>query len=70
VKNWLFDVFLDKFFETDVKIRKIIADLGYKVEFPWKIVKEKVEEIACEKGYMHNMARVELATMEIKLNQQ
>ena len=56
LRDWLFDVFLDKFFETDVKIRKIISDLGYEVEFPWKEVKRQVEKIACQ----HNISHIRL----------
>jgi hypothetical protein len=48
-KDWIFDVFLDKFYETDVKIRRIISDLGYKVEPPLTPIKDKAEEIACNR---------------------
>jgi hypothetical protein len=49
VKDWVFDVFLDKFYEMDAKVRKIAADLGYKVKLPSDDVKKYAEDIACKR---------------------
>ena len=58
MKDWIFDVFLDKFYETNVKTKKIITDLGYKVDLPWVEVKTKAEQIA--RGHFPDCVRQEL----------
>lgn len=46
-RDWLFDAFLDKCYEANVKITRIIEDkLGYKVQLPISDIKTKVELLA------------------------
>jgi hypothetical protein len=53
VKDWIYDVFLDKFYEIDAKIKKIINDLGYKPKLPTDDVKRQAELIARKKVYYY-----------------
>lgn len=59
-KDWIFDVFLDKFYETDMKIRRIISDLGYKVELPLDPIKNKAEDLACYPTPVYSNVEIEL----------
>jgi hypothetical protein len=46
VKDWIFDFFLDKFYETCAKHAKIVKDLGYNVKLPEDGVKNATEKLA------------------------
>jgi hypothetical protein len=50
LRDWIYDIFLDKLFEIDVKIRKIISDLAprFTPELPWIALKVRAEKIACD----------------------
>jgi hypothetical protein len=49
LRDWIYDTFLDKLFEIDVKIKKIISDLvpRFEADLPWIKVKAIAERIAC-----------------------
>jgi hypothetical protein len=47
VRSWIMDVFLDKFFEIDVKIRKILNEqMNCKMAFPIGLVKQDALNLA------------------------
>jgi hypothetical protein len=65
LRDWIFDTFLDKLFEIDVKIGKIISDLvpSFKPELPWIAVKARAEKIACASYTFEGQFRDDLSML-------
>jgi len=50
VRNWVLDVFLDKLFETNAKIKKVFDDFDIQRDIPIWEIKDCVEDLAFAKG--------------------
>jgi len=69
LKNWIFDVFLDKCYEIEAKILKIIDDLGFKAtKLTLDSIKGKAREIACGTFSLMQNIRSDINALQKSIN--
>lgn len=50
VRDWIFDVFLDKLYETHAKVERVFGDFGIKRDLPIWEIKRCAEDVALAEG--------------------
>lgn len=62
IRNWIFDVFLDKLYEIHFKMTRIFEDFGLKTHLPMFTIRFYAEQIATERTILPELELDELTT--------